>query len=112
VIFGALYLVILVACILLDIERGARKPLLIVSFPLLVLDCLANGLVFWQSPNSTMSAEVWHHRDHKYWWWCHRFVDWLFFWQKAHSEHQALREETYGGFWNALRWDWKTARWI
>jgi hypothetical protein len=102
-----LYLSALIASIVLDLKLGIRRPLLIVSFPLLCLDCFAN-LLCGQSWRNTMSGEAWHHREHKYWRIAHRFIDFMFRWQgPGHCQRQALKEAAYGSFWAALAADWR-----
>jgi hypothetical protein len=107
-----LYLSALIASIVLDAKTGIRRPLLIVSFPLLVADCALN-YAFGGSFRNTLSGESWHHRQHKYWSWCYRCVNGMFFWQKdehgnrIHCQRQALKEAAYGSFWKALAADWR-----
>lgn len=79
-------------------NAGFRRPLLIVILPLFFLDCLGN-LMLLQSFNRTMSAEAWYHRNHKYWFWCHRAIDAVFFWDNNHCQMQAIYEQRNGGAW-------------
>lgn len=69
--------------------------------PLIALDCLGN-LILLQSWRNTMSAEAWWHRDHKYWWWCHQFIDGMPWFGKDHCQQQAELEEKYGSVWAAV----------
>lgn len=68
--------------------------------PLLALDCLCN-LAIGGSWRNTLSGEAWHHRNHKYFGWCRKFIDWLFFWQPQHCMVQAQSEALYGSVWAA-----------
>lgn len=75
----------------------------LLMLPLIFFDCLGNWLLT-QSFHKTLSGEAWHQREHPYWWWCHRFIDALFFWQERHCETQAIREEKFDSVWLAW-WD-------
>lgn len=105
-----LYFAALAGCIVLDLKTGIRRPLLLLSLPLLILDCAANCLICMQSWRNTMSGEAWNHRDDKWWRWTHRAIDALFFWQDSHCQRQAIKEAAHGGFWPAYADDWKHSR--
>jgi hypothetical protein len=105
-VIALLYVLALIGAIVLDVKAGIRRPVLLLSLPLLVLDCLGN-MVCGQSWRNTMSGEAWHHREHKYWRIAHRAIDALFWWQDAHCQRQALKEQAYGGFWPAYVADWQ-----
>lgn len=79
---------------------------LIALLPLLAMDCVANMLVG-GSPRKTLSGAAWHAREHKWWGWTHRFIDWLFFWQDEHCKGAALREMAYGSTWKAWGATWR-----
>ena len=79
---------------------GYVRPFYIVGAPLLLLDCAGN-LLIGGSFRNTLSSEAWHHREHKHWGWCHRFIDALFWFQPNHCRIQALREATHGSVWRA-----------
>lgn len=100
------YAAVLATCTLLDRHAGVRRPLLLAMLPLLALDCLANTLLL-QSWRKTLSGEAWHHREHKYWGWCYRVINAVFFWQTDHCRTQAQREARWGSVWAA--W-WRNVR--
>lgn len=95
----AAYASILATSIVLD-AGGRPVPRLVAMLPLIALDCLGN-MALGQSWRNTMSGEAWHHRDHPWWGWCHRFIDALFFWQPHHCQIHAQREAVYGSVWAA-----------
>jgi hypothetical protein len=80
-----------------------RKIRLALLLPLIVVDCALNVFPFCQSWKHTLSAEAWWHRDHKYWFWCHRFIDAMPWFGEGHCQGQAELEEKYGSVWAALR---------
>jgi hypothetical protein len=82
--------------------------LLVLLAPLLTLDCFLNVLCD-GSFRHTLSGEAWRTKDHKYWGWCYRFINGLFFWQTNHCKAQAHREEIYGSAWKAYAADWRYA---
>jgi hypothetical protein len=74
----------------------------------LFFDCLGNFLLR-QSFHKTMSGEAWHQRNHKWFGWCHRFIDALpIIGYPGHCQHAAEREERFGSVWAA--WMDKTRR--
>lgn len=73
---------------------------LILLFPLLVVDCAGNVLIG-GSWRNTLSSEAWHHREHRYFGWCHRFIDSLPCFGEGHCKVQAEREAKYGSVWAA-----------
>lgn len=77
----------------------------LVVFVALLFDCFGNLLVQ-QSFNHTLSGESWHHREHKYWGWCHKAIDKVF--GKDHCQNAAIREAENGGAWRG--WWAKTVR--
>lgn len=72
---------------------------------LLLLDCFGNVLAGGSFKN-TLSGESWHHREHKYWGWCHRAIDKVF--GANHCQKAAIRETENGGAWRG--WWAKTKR--
>jgi hypothetical protein len=85
-LYTAAYFALVAACIWLDLHTGIRRPLLVVTLPMLVGDCAANMLLFFQSWRNTMSGELWHHDHHPVWGKVRRGVDRAFFWQDAGRE--------------------------
>lgn len=77
------------------------KLLAILMLPLIFIDCVGNVVLAGGSFRNTLSGEAWHQRDHKYWGWCHRFIDKLFFWQQDHCRINAWREAAHGSVWAA-----------
>jgi len=102
------YLLALAGAALLKRAAGLRRPMLLAMLPALLLDCIGN-LLLSQSFRKTMSGEAWHHRQHRYWSWCYRFINALFFWQADHCRVQAEREERHGSVWAAWWWDFVQA---
>lgn len=70
--------------------------------PLIVVDCALNVFPCLQSWRNTLSAEAWRHRDHKYWWWCHKFIDAMPWFGAGHCQRQSEIEDKYGSVWAAL----------
>jgi hypothetical protein len=76
------------------------KYLVLLLFPLLLVDCFLNWVIGGSFRN-TLSGEAWNQREHKHWGWTHRLIDALFFWQASHCQTQAVREARYGSVWKA-----------
>lgn len=104
-----LYFATLALSTVLAEKVGWLRPQHIIGLPMLALDCLGNMLTG-GSWRNTLSGESWHHRNHKYWYWCHRAIDFIFRWQKDHCMNQALREARWGGVWPAWWHVVKTGR--
>lgn len=56
------------------------------------------------SPWETLSSRAWRNRDHKYWHWCYRFINGIFFLQENHCKQSferriesAIRSIEHGG---------------
>lgn len=49
----------------------------------LAVDQLANALIGGMA-DETLSSHAWRSRDHRYWHWAYRFINWLWFWQDDH----------------------------
>jgi hypothetical protein len=70
----------------------------------LAIDCLFN-MLHGGSLGKTLSGEAWHQREHKWFFWTHRFIDWLFYWPKLgrgmpnHCQNASIRESENGGAW-------------
>jgi hypothetical protein len=77
-----------------------RLYLIAVLIPL-ALDC-ALMWVAGGSFRNTLSAEAWVQRESKYWGWCYRFINGIFFWQNNHCRGAWAREAAYNG----NRWAW------
>ena len=88
-----------------------RLFLYVALLPLLALDCAAYWLCVLVGKRQvrasaflvTLSAEAWNHREHKYWGWTHRWIDWLFacpaIGQVNHCRVQSLAEARHGSAW-------------
>ena len=77
-----------------------KRLYLVALLPPLLLDCLGNLLLL-QSFGKTLSGEAWNQRDHRYFGWCWRFINALFFFQPDHCRVQAEREAKWGSVWAA-----------
>lgn len=74
----------------------------------LILDCIGSVLVG-ESFNATLSAKAWDSRNHRWWHWCHRFIDGLpIIGGPNHCQNAAIRESENGGAWPG--WWKKTKR--
>lgn len=49
----------------------------------IAFDQLLNALLGGMA-DETLSSRAWRARRHKYWWWTHRVINGLFFWQANH----------------------------
>lgn len=52
---------------------------------LIALDQLVNTFFPGGYADETLSARAWRHRDDQ-WWWVHKLIDGLFFWQTLHCK--------------------------
>lgn len=105
-----IYAIALLKCWLLARFGGSRRPLMAAMVPLIALDCLGN-LLHGGSWRNTLSGEAWHHRQHRWWGWTHRFIDALFLPLDGpdHCRRQAEREALYGSVWAAWGASWRAA---
>lgn len=107
-VLAALYAVVLFKCWALRRFGNIHRPMLLAMLPLIALDCGLNMLTG-GSWRNTLSAEAWRHRSHKWWGWCHRAIDALFFLDPDHCRIQALRESVHGSVWRAWAGEWRGA---
>lgn len=97
-----------------------NRVVMILLLPALALDCLGNVLCavlrslwfctaegLWTSWGFTLSGTAWTVRSHRVFWWTHRFIDTLFWFQPDHCKVQAEREALHGSVWAAWASDWK-----
>lgn len=85
-----------------------RHAYLILLLVLILLDVIGNLLVK-GSWRNTLSARAWANREHPWFGWCWRFIDWLPCFGKGHCQAQFEREQQFGSVWAAWRNDFKTA---
>jgi hypothetical protein len=79
-------------------------------FVLFLLSLTAGGnVLLGGSWRTTMSARSWKNREHRYFGWCHRFVDWMPWFGSGHCQGQYEREIKFGSVWAAWRVDFLAA---
>jgi hypothetical protein len=70
---------------------------------------IGNMLLAGGTWRNTMSASAWKNRGHRYFGWCHRFIDGMPWWGAGHCQTQYEREDQFGSVWAAWRDNFKRA---